>query len=59
MITDANNSTMIQSVVNVIRVYNKRGLRISTLHLGVQFDTSRIQVTVEEFNATLNPVLED
>ena len=31
--TDANTNTLIQSVVNVIRVYNKIGFHISTLHV--------------------------
>ena len=42
VITDANTSTLIQSVVNVSRVYKKIGFRISTLHVNGQFGTSRI-----------------
>ena len=41
-ITDAKTITLIQSVVNVSRVYKKRGFRISTLHVDGQFDPSRI-----------------
>ena len=46
MITDAKTSTLIQSVVNVRRVYKKIGFLISTLHVDRKFDTSRIQGAV-------------
>ena len=43
VVTGAKTSTLIQNVVNVRRVYSKIGFRISTLHVGGNFDTSRIQ----------------
>ena len=42
VITDAKTITLIQSVVNVSRVYKKRGSSISKLHVDGRFDTSRI-----------------
>ena len=42
MITDANTRKLIQSVVNMGKVYNKREFRISTLHVDGQSDTRRI-----------------
>ena len=59
MITDANTSTLIQSVVNVIRVYNKIGFCIYTIYVDEQFDTSRIRGAVAELGVTLNPLSED
>ena len=59
MITDANTITPIQSVVNVRRVYKKRGFCISTLHVDGKFGTSRIRGAVEELNVTLDPKSED
>ena len=59
MITDANTSTLIQSVLNVIRVYNKIGFCIYKIDVDEQFDTSRIRGAVAELNVTLNPVSED
>ena len=56
MITDKNTIILIQSVVNVIRLYNKIGFRIYTLHVDGNFDTSRIRGAVAEFNVTLNPM---
>ena len=58
VITDAKTSTLIQSVVNMIRVYNKRGY-ISTLHLDGQFDAIYIRGAAAELNVTLIPVSED
>ena len=43
MITDAKSSTLIHSVVNMRRVYNKIGFCISTLHVDGQFNAIRIQ----------------
>ena len=59
MITKSKTSTLIQSVVNVSRVYKKRWFYISTLHVYGQLDTSCIRVAVAELNVTLNPVPED
>ena len=56
MITDKNTIILIQSVVNVIRLYNKIGFRIYTLHVDGNFDTSRIQCAVVESNVILNPM---
>ena len=42
MITDANTITLIHSVVNMNRFYNRRGLRISTLHVDGNFVTGHI-----------------
>ena len=59
IITDADTSTMIHSVVNVRRVYKKRRFHISTLHVDEQFDTSLIRGAAAELNVTLNPMSED
>ena len=53
---DSKTSTLIQSVVNVRRVYNKIGFHISTLQVDRQFDTIRIRGVAVELNVALNPV---
>ena len=58
-ITDSKTSKLIQSVVNMNRVYKKIGFHISMLYVDGHFDTSRIQGAAAELNVTLNPVSED
>ena len=54
--TDSKTSTLIQSVVNVSRVYNKIGFHISTLQVDIHFDTIRIRGVAVELNVELNTV---
>ena len=58
MVSDVESNALIQSVINMDRVYKRRGLRTPIIHMGGNFDTYRIQSVVVELNITLNLVSE-